>query len=183
MRSPISRATGTMTFSAQFMLVAAKNPTPDGKMPCESRSSPREIQNYLGRISGPLLDRIDMHVEVPQVKFHDISAERTGEESATIRERVVAARKHQQERFAHKRTITCNARMGPRELKSYCQMDEATKALLEFAMADLHLTARAFDRVRKVARTIADLAGSETITGDHISEAIQYRSLDRQLWT
>jgi magnesium chelatase family protein len=179
----ISRAAGSMTFPAQFMLVAAMNPTPDGKMPGESRNSPREIQNYLGRISGPLLDRIDLHVEVPQVKFRDISAERTGEDSATIRERVVAARKRQQERFAHKRTITCNARMGPRELKTYCPLDEATKELLKFAMADLNLSARAYDRVLKVARTIADLAGSENITSDHISEAIQYRSLDRQIWT
>jgi magnesium chelatase family protein len=152
-------------------------------MPGESRSSPREIQNYLGRISGPLLDRIDLHVEVPQVKFRDISSERTGEDSATIRERVIAARKKQQERFAHKRTITCNARMGPRELKSFCALDEPTKELLKFAMADLNLSARAYDRVLKVARTIADLAGSEKITSDHISEAIQYRSLDRQLWT
>ena len=95
----------------------------------------------------------------------------------------MAARKRQQERFAHKRTITCNARMGPRELKSYCALDEATKELLKFAMADLNLSARAYDRVLKVARTIADLAASEKITSDHISEAIQYRSLDRQLWT
>src|ERR1035438_6946977 len=120
----ISRAAGTMTFPSQIMLVAAMNPSPDGKMPGESRSSPREIQNYLGRISGPLLDRIDLHVEVPQVKFRDISSERTGEDSATIRGRVVAARQKQQERFAHKRTITCNARMGPRELKSYCALDK-----------------------------------------------------------
>jgi len=179
----ISRAAGTMTFPAQFMLVAAMNPTPDGKMPGESRSSPREIQNYLGRISGPLLDRIDLHVEVPQVKYRDLSSEQAGENSAAIRERVVAARKRQQERFAHKKTITCNARMGPKELKSYCVLDEPTKELLKFAMADLNLSARAYDRVLKVARTIADLAGAEKIGSDHISEAIQYRSLDRQLWT
>jgi magnesium chelatase family protein len=179
----ISRAAGTMTFPAQFMLVAAMNPTPDGKMPGESRSSPREIQNYLGRISGPLLDRIDLHVEVPQVKFRDISAERTGEDSATIRGRVVAARRIQQERFSHKRSITCNARMGPRDLKAHCALDDATKELLKFAMADLGLSARAYDRVLKVARTIADLIGAEKIEGDHISEAIQYRSLDRQLWS
>ena len=179
----ISRAAGSMTFPAQFMLVAAMNPTPDGKMPGESRSSPREIQNYLGRISGPLLDRIDLHVEVPQVKFREISSERTGEDSATIRERVVKARTIQQARFAHKRTITCNARMGPRELKSYCALEESTKELLKFAMSDLSLSARAYDRILKVARTIADLAGSENIAGDHIAEAIQYRSLDRQLWT
>jgi magnesium chelatase family protein len=179
----ISRAAGTVTFPAQFMLVAAMNPTPDGKMPGESRSSPREIQNYLGRISGPLLDRIDLHVEVPPVKFREISSERTGENSATIRQRVVAARTRQQARFSTKPSITCNARMGPRELKSYCALDDATKELLKFAMADLNLTARAYDRILKVARTIADLGGSENIASDHISEAIQYRSLDRQLWT
>ncbi|HXR08567.1 MAG TPA: ATP-binding protein [Candidatus Acidoferrum sp.] len=152
-------------------------------MPGESRSSPREIQNYLGRISGPLLDRIDLHVEVPQVKFRDISAEQTGESSAEIRKRVVAARQRQQARFANKKSVTCNARMGPRELKSYCALEEATKELLKFAMSDLNLSARAYDRILKVARTIADLAGAENIAGDHISEAIQYRSLDRQLWT
>ena len=152
-------------------------------MPGESRSSPREIQNYLGRISGPLLDRIDLHIEVPQVKFQDISSERTGENSAVIRQRVVEARRRQQERFAKKPSITCNARMGPRELKSYCALDDHTKELLKFAMADLNLSARAYDRILKVARTIADLAGARDIGGDHISEAIQYRSLDRQLWT
>ena len=179
----ISRAAGTVVFPAQFMLVAAMNPTPDGKMPGESRNSPREIQNYLGRISGPLLDRIDIHVEVPQVKFREISSERTGENSATIRGRVVAARIRQQSRFAKKPAITCNARMGPRELKSYCALDETTKELLKFAMDDLNLSARAYDRILKVARTIADLIGSENIRIDHISEAIQYRSLDRQFWT
>jgi magnesium chelatase family protein len=159
------------------------NPTPDGKMPGESRSSPREIQNYLGRISGPLLDRIDLHVEVPQVKFREITSERTGEDSAQIRERVIAARKRQQERFKDKPRITCNARMGSRELKSYCGLSEATMELLKFAMADLKLSARAYDRVLKVSRTIADLAGSEAIASEHVSEAVQLRSLDRQLWT
>src|SRR5207247_2320628 len=125
-RVTISRAAGTMTFPSQFMLVAAMNPTPDGKMPGESRCSPREIQNYLGRVSGPLLDRIDLHVEVPAVKFREITAERTGETSALIRERVVAARCRQQERFAGKPRLTCNARMGSRELKAYCGLDEAT---------------------------------------------------------
>ncbi len=178
----ISRAAGTMTFPSEFMLVAAMNPTPDGKMPGESRSSPREIQNYLGRISGPLLDRIDLHVEVPQVKFREISSERTGESSADIRQRVIAAREIQQARFASKKSITCNARMGTRELKAYCALDEHTKELLKFAMADLNLSARAYDRVLKVARTIADLSGKPNVTSEHVSEAIQYRSLDRQLW-
>src|SRR5438309_2082195 len=182
-RVTISRAAGTMTFPSQFMLVAAMNPTPDGKMPGESRSSPREIQNYLGRVSGPLLDRIDLHVEVPAVKFREISSERTGEMSAQIRERVIAARKRQQERFRDKPKITCNARMGSRELKAYCALTEVTMELLKFAMADQKLSARAYDRILKVARTIADLAGADSIASDHISEAIQYRSLDRQLWT
>ena len=178
----ISRAAGTMTFPSQFMLVAAMNPTPDGKMPGESRSSPREIQNYLGRISGPLLDRIDLHVEVPTVKFREISGDRTGEPSAQIRGRVVAARRRQHDRFKSRPKITCNARMGSRELKQFCELDEPTKELLQQAMAGLNLSARAYDRILKVARTIADLAGSEKILSDHISEAIQYRSLDRQLW-
>ena len=182
-RVTISRAAGTMTFPSQFMLVAAMNPTPDGKMPGESRSSPREIQNYLGRISGPLLDRIDLHVEVPAVKFREITSEGSGETSAQIRERVIGARRRQHERFSGKRNITCNARMGTRELKAHCALDEGTKELLKFAMTDLNLSARAYDRILKVARTIADLAGSENITSDHIGEAIQYRSLDRQLWT
>jgi magnesium chelatase family protein len=177
-RVTISRAAGTMTFPSQFMLVAAMNPTPDG-----NRSSPREIQNYLGRVSGPLLDRIDLHIEVPQVKFREISETGNGEASSAIRERVVAARKKQQARFREKPKITCNARMGPRELKQHCDLSEQTKELLKFAMADLNLSARAYDRILKVARTIADLAGSENVASEHVSEAIQYRSLDRQLWT
>jgi magnesium chelatase family protein len=159
----------------------ATSRTPDGKMPGESRCSSREIQNYLNRVSGPLLDRIDIHVEVPAVKFREISAERTGETSAQIRERVVAARHRQQERFAGKK-ITCNARMGSKELKAYCALDESTMELLKMAMNELKLSARAYDRILKVARTIADLAGSEKISADHVSEAIQYRTLDRQLW-
>jgi magnesium chelatase family protein len=182
-RVTISRAAGTMTFPSQFMLIAAMNPTPDGKMPHESKSSPREIQSYLGRISGPLLDRVDLHIEVPQVKFRDITSERTGEASAQIRERVIAARRRQQARFKDKPKITCNARMGSRELKEHCALAEATMELLKFAMTDLNLSARAYDRILKVARTIADLAGAEKIASEHVSEAIQYRSLDRQLWT
>jgi magnesium chelatase family protein len=178
----ISRAAGTMTFPSQFMLVAAMNPTPDGKMPHESKSSPREIQNYLGRISGPLLDRIDLHVEVPPVKFREMTGDKNGEASVVIRERVVAARKIQHARFKDKPKITCNARMGSKELKQHCELDEATKELLKMAMAEYNLSARAYDRILKVARTIADLANSECISSDHISEAIQLRSLDRQLW-
>jgi len=178
----ISRAAGAMTFPSEFMLVAAMNPTPDGKMPGESHCSPREIQNYLSRISGPLLDRIDLHVEVPAVKFREITAERTGEASAVIRQRVVAARERQHRRFAARARITCNARMGTRELKAFCALDETTLDMLKVAMAELQLSARAYDRILKVARTIADLAGAESIASEHVSEAIQYRSLDRQIW-
>jgi magnesium chelatase family protein len=178
----ISRAAGTMTFPAQFMLVAAMNPSPDGKMPHESKCSPREIQTYLGRISGPLLDRIDLHIEVPAVKFREMTAERTGETSAQIRERVIAARGVQQARFAARPRVTCNARMGAREIKAHCALDSATLDLLKLAMNEKNLSARAYDRILKVARTIADLAASEVLTADHISEAIQFRSLDRQIW-
>ena len=157
--------------------------TPDGKMPHESKSTPREIQNYLGKISGPLLDRIDLHIEVPPVKFREISGAQTGETSAQIRERVIAARRRQHARFADKPKITCNARMATRELKQFCVLDEATTELLKNAMTHYNFSARAYDRILKVARTIADLAGSENITSDHVSEAVQFRSLDRQLWT
>jgi magnesium chelatase family protein len=121
-------------------------------------------------------------VEVPAVKFRDMSTERTGETSAQIRERVVAARKRQLERFSGRKHITCNARMGSKELKQFCAIDESTKQLLNQAMTDMNFSARAYDRILKVARTIADLAGAEAITADHIGEAVQYRTLDRQLW-
>ena len=179
----ICRAAGSMTFPSQFMLIAAMNPAPDGKMPSESRCTPREIQHYLGRISGPLLDRIDLHVEVPAVKFREITSERTGEPSAQIRARVVAARLRQQQRFAARPRITCNARMGAKELKTFCALDEATLELLKMAMAEMNLSARAYDRILKVALTIADLAGADRITAEHVSEAVQLRTLDRQLWT
>jgi len=130
-----------------------------------------------------LLDRIHLHVEVPAVKFREITSERTGETSAQIRQRVVAARRRQQERFAAKPRITCNARMGTKELKAHCAIDAPTLDLLQPAMTDMNLSARAYDRILKVARTIADLAGSERLTSDHVSEAIQYRSLDRQIWS
>jgi magnesium chelatase family protein len=178
----ISRAAGTMTFPSQCMLVAAMNPTPDGKMPHESKSSPREIQNYLGRISGPLLDRIDLHIEVPQVKFREMSNGHNGESSAQIRERVIAARQRQHARFAATPRITCNARMGTRELKTHCALDTATQDLLRNAMNEYNLSARAYDRILKVARTIADLIGAEKVNSEHVSEAIQFRALDRQLW-
>ncbi len=151
-------------------------------MPGESRSTPREIQKYLGRVSGPLLDRIDLHVEVPAVKFREMAASRPGEPSATIRERVMGARRRQEARFAGKPRVNCNARMGARELKAHCALDESTTELLRMAMQELKLSARAYDRILKVSRTIADLDGADKISAEHVSEAIQYRSLDRNIW-
>jgi magnesium chelatase family protein len=179
----ISRAAGTMTFPAQFMMVAAMNPTPDGKMPEDSRCSPREIQNYLGRISGPLLDRIDLHIEVPIVPFDKISGMVSGETSDQIKKRVVAARSIQLRRFAKSKGIVSNASMSSRALKSCCQLDDASLDLMKQAMAHVGLSARAYDRILKVARTIADLAHEEHIQSDHVMEAIQFRELDRQIWT
>ena len=177
----ISRAAGSLTFPAEFMLVAAMNPTPDGKMPDESRSSSREIQNYLGRISGPLLDRIDLHVEVPPVNFFELDAQTGGEPSRVIRKRVMEARNQQSERWGG--IPTCNARMQPKDTGKYCAMDKETRDLLRTAMEELALSARAYDRILKVSRTIADLDGSQTLKTEHVSEAIQYRTLDRQIWT
>ena len=180
-RVTISRAAGTMTFPAQFTLIAAMNPSPDGKMPHESRSSPREIAAYLGRVSGPLLDRVDLHVEVPAVKFADMSRARPGEPSALVRQRVVEARNRQRARFLG-RTISCNSRMGPRELREFVRLDESTQSLLKAAMTDMNLSARAYDRILKVSRTLADLDGRAEVGPGDISEAIGFRSLDRQLW-
>jgi magnesium chelatase family protein len=171
-----------MVISDAGLLGVLPNGNPDGKMPGESKSTPREIQNYLGRISGPLLDRIDLHIEVPPVKFLEMTGERTGETSAQIRERVIAARKLQHARFAARPKITCNARMGSKELSKYCELSEATRELLKMAMTEYNLSAPAYDRILKVSRTIADLRGGENISSDDVSEAIQYRSLDRQLW-
>jgi magnesium chelatase family protein len=170
-----------MTFPAQFTLVAAMNPSPDGKMPHESRSSPREIAAYLGRVSGPLLDRVDLHVEVPAVKFADMSRARPGEPSAVVRQRVIEARNRQRDRFQG-RPVSCNARMGPRDLREFVRLDEATHQLLKTAMTDMNLSARAYDRILKVSRTLADLDGRAEVGPSDISEAIGFRSLDRQLW-
>ena len=179
-RVVISRATGTMTFPANFMLVAAMNPCPcgfygDPKREC--RCSPNMITKYRNRVSGPLLDRIDIHIEVPAVKYKEMAGEATGETSEKIRQRVAGARTVQRERFGH-----ANARLAPKEMKQHCRLDTDCQELLKLAMTELNLSARAYDRILKVSRTIADLAGSEQIQSDHISEAIQYRSLDRQLW-
>ena len=160
----------------------AMNPSPDGKMPNESQCSPREIQRYLGKISGPLLDRIDMHVEVPLVPFKKMTSRQAGEDSASIRERVSTARSIQETRFKSDHDTHHNAAMDSRHLKQHCALSAPTLDLLRHAMEDLHLSARAYDRILKVARTIADLAEEKHIDTPHIAEAIQYRSLDRQLW-
>ena len=181
----ISRASGSMTFPAQVMLVAAMNPTPDGKSIKESKSTPNEIRRYLAKISGPLLDRIDLHVEVSAVKISDLSQRsELAEPSAAVRQRVEVARQKQQQRFhSAKKKINCNAQMSSRELRQFCQIDSSSEELLKIAMTDMNLSARAYDRILKVARTIADLAHSETIAQDHLLEALQYRSLDRELFS
>jgi len=135
------------------------------------------VERYRNRISGPLLDRIDIHIEVPAVKYKEMAGEATGEHSEQIRARVEQARGVQRKRLGK-----CNARLSPKEIKAHCALDEECQELLKMAMTELNLSARAYDRILKVSRTIADLAGCEAIQPDHISEAIQYRSLDRQLW-
>jgi magnesium chelatase family protein len=143
--------------------------------------SPAQIQQYIARISGPLIDRVDIHIDVPAVKYRELIANDTSENSATIRERVAAARKVQQQRYANEKLFS-NAQMGPRLIRKYCSIDDACQRLLEQAITKKGLTARAYDRILKVARTIVDLEASEKILSPHISEAIQYRSLDRNYW-
>jgi magnesium chelatase family protein len=174
-----------MTFPSSFMLIAAMNPCPcgfygDSKREC--RCSPAMIQRYRNKISGPLLDRIDIHIEVPAVKYKEMAGETTGETSEKIRSRVEDARAIQRRRFAGRESVSCNARMIPKDIKEHCRLDEESQELLKMAMTELNLSARAYDRILKVSRTIADLDHSERIQSQHISEAIQYRSLDRQLW-
>ena len=180
-RITISRVMGTVTFPANVMLVAAMNPCPCGfytDPQHECTCTPTMIQRYRSRISGPLLDRIDIHIEVPAVKYKELVDKREGESSAAIRERVNAARKIQLRRFAG-RGIFCNAQMRAREVREFCRIDSAGERLLELAINRLGLSARAYARILKVARTIADLEGADSIEAHHVSEAIQYRSLDR----
>ncbi len=184
-RVTISRASGTMTFPSNFMLVCAMNPCPCGYMgdpKRECRCSSGQIQKYRQRISGPLLDRIDLHVEVPLVEYKELSGEATGESSDTIRERVMAARARQQERYAGAPKVTANSDMTPKLMKEFCRVDEESSHFLEQAMNDLNFSARAHDRILKVARTLADLDHREAIGSQDILEAIQYRTLDRNLW-
>jgi magnesium chelatase family protein len=181
----ISRAAATVTFPCQFMLVAAMNPCPcgyygDPKREC--RCMPSQIQNYHNKISGPLLDRIDLHIEVPAIRYQDLAGLSAGDGSTAIRDRVVAARRLQQERFKSLRKIHNNAGMRSRELQKFCPLPADAQDILKMAIADLNFSARAYDRIIKVARTIADLDAAETIQPRHVQEAIQYRTLDRQLW-
>ncbi len=181
----ISRAKFTVTYPSSFMLVASMNPSPGGYFndpDAPVMSSPAEMQRYLSKISGPLLDRIDIHIEVTPVPFEKLSDERRGESSIIIRERVTNARKIQAKRFSEFENIHYNAQMGVKQIRQFCKLDDASLQLLKTAMERLNLSARAYDRILKVARTIADLEASETINGNHISEAIQYRSLDRDGW-
>jgi len=181
----ISRARFTVTYPASFMLVASMNPSPSGYFNDPDAplvSSPQEMQRYLGKISGPLLDRIDIHIEVTPVPFEKLSDERKGEHSLIIRERVTKARNIQTERFSKFENIHYNAQMGVKQIRMFCKLDKASLELLKNAMERLNLSARAYDRILKVSRTIADLEASENIIGNHISEAIQYRSLDRDGW-
>ncbi|MDR1190943.1 MAG: YifB family Mg chelatase-like AAA ATPase [Verrucomicrobiales bacterium] len=182
-RVTITRAAGTVTFPARFMFVAAMNPTPtgSGNDAQKGRVSATAVQRYLNRISGPLLDRIDIHIEVAALKYEQLLAAPTGESSSVIRVRVEACRQIQRQRFAGK-PIWCNAQMSPRQIQAFTPLDGESQNLLRYAMENLQLSARAYDRILKVARTIADLAGQEQVNAEHIGEAVQYRTLDRQIW-
>jgi magnesium chelatase family protein len=180
----ISRAKFTVEYPASFMLVTAMNPCPCGYYNHPTKDCvcpPGMVQKYLNKISGPLLDRIDIHVEVVPVAYGELSSERTTEKSEKVRERVISAREIQAKRFEGT-AIYCNAQMSSKQLKTYCKIDDAGNQLLKTAMEKLNLSARAYDRILKVARTIADLDNSGNIETQHLAEAINYRSLDRENW-
>jgi magnesium chelatase family protein len=169
---------GSLTYPANFVLIAAMNPCPcgyygDPVKQCTCTSS--IITRYQKRISGPLLDRIDIHVEVPRVEYEKLSDNRAGETSHAIRARVEAARRRQRERFAHTDGVTCNSEMRPADIRDHCELDAAGQSLIKAAMRQLNLSARAYHRILKLSRTIADLAGSERIEAAHLAEAVQYR--------
>ncbi len=178
----ISRAAQSLSYPAQFMLAAAMNPCPCGYWGDPGRTctcGALGVERYLARLSGPLLDRIDIHIEVPAVPYKDLSTERSGEASEAIRARVNRARQVQLERFAHRAGIYANAHMAPKDLRRFCRPTDGADSLLRSAITRLRLSARAYHRVLKIARTIADLAGAAEIGQGHVSEAVQYRSLDR----
>jgi magnesium chelatase family protein len=178
---PIARAALSVTFPARFMLAAAMNPCPCGFLGDVSRDchcSPPQIQRYVSKISGPLLDRIDIHVEVPAVKYKELRAKGDIEASAAVRERVLRARDGQLQRYAGEKKVYANAQMPARLLRKVCEISAEGEKLLETAIQRLNLSARAHDRILKVARTIADLDDSPGIVPRHLSEAIQYRTLD-----
>ncbi|MDF0705851.1 YifB family Mg chelatase-like AAA ATPase [Flagellimonas okinawensis] len=181
----IARAQFTVTYPSSFMLVASMNPSPGGYFndpDAPVTSSPAEMQRYLGKISGPLLDRIDIHIEVTPVPFDKLSEDRKGESSMVIRKRVEAAREIQTQRFKMVEGIHYNAQMGTKHIREFCALNNTSKNLLKDAMQRLNLSARAYDRILKVSRTIADLEQTSEVNENHISEAIQYRSLDRDGW-
>ncbi len=184
-RVTISRSRMSVEFPANFMLAAAMNPCPCGYLTDpdhECTCSINSIQRYMGKISGPLVDRIDIQIEVPAIKYKELSSETRGESSETIRDRVIKARELQTERFKNLPNIHKNADMETHEIREYCKLDEAGKELLKMAITKLGLSARAYDRILKVSRSIADVENSENIQSRHVGEAIQYRSLDRELW-
>ena len=184
-RITISRSKMSVEFPANFMLVAAMNPCPCGyynhpDKPCVCK--PGDVQKYLNKISGPLMDRIDLHVEVIPVAYKDLASRTGGETSAQVRERVIAARKIQEERYKDHPDVHANSQMTSQMIQRYCQLDETCQCMLKNAMDKVGLSARAYDRILKVARTIADLDASENIQPGHLAEAINYRSLDRESW-
>jgi magnesium chelatase family protein len=181
----ISRAKFTITYPSSFMLVASMNPSPGGYFNDPNApvtSSPMEMQRYLSKISGPLLDRIDIHIEVTPVPFEKLTETRKAESSTEIRKRVTLARTIQSLRFESMEYIHYNAQMSSKLIREFCVLDEVSLQLLKTAMERLNLSARAYDRILKVARTIADLEASNSIQSHHVAEAIQYRSLDREGW-
>lgn len=181
----ISRALMSLSYPARFMLAVALNPCPcgyytDTRHRCTCK--PDQIQKYMSRISGPLLDRIDIHIEVPALSYEELAQKQPGRDSTSMREQVVKARAAQMKRFINDKKVFCNAHMETRHIRKYCELDEESQNLLRNAIEKLGLSARAYDRILKVARTIADLECSDSILPMHIAEAIQYRSLDRKLW-
>jgi magnesium chelatase family protein len=183
-RTTITRAAGSVTFPSACQLVAAMNPCPCGYYGSRARQcrcTPGQIQKYRARISGPLLDRIDLHVDVGTLTDQEMLDRPRGEASVEVRERVVRARDRQNARFAGTPT-TCNAAMTPKQLQAHCELDKQCRNLMEMAINELQLSNRAFDRILRVSRTLADLEGHETLAPHHISEAIQFRSLDRRMW-